>query len=53
MKAKFGDNVVFQNLERVSGPVIPFRVGSKTILLVLITLISALATMFIWDRFKS
>jgi uncharacterized YccA/Bax inhibitor family protein len=51
MKAKFGDNVVFsraQNLERVSGQVATIQgVGSKTILLVLITLISALATMFI------
>lgn len=56
MKAKFGDNVVFsraQNLERVSGQVATIQgVGSKTILLVLITLISALATMFILGPLK-
>lgn len=56
MKAKFGDNVVFsraQNLERVSGQVATIQgVGSKTILLVLITLISALATMFILGPHK-
>lgn len=51
MKAKVGNNVVFtraQNLERVSGQIATIQgVGSKTILLILITFISALATMFI------
>ena len=42
-----------QNLERVSGQVATIQgVGSKTILLVLITLISALATMFILGPLK-
>jgi hypothetical protein len=50
MKAKVGNNVVFtraQNLERVSGQIATIQgVGSKTILLILITFISALATMY-------
>ena len=56
MKAKVGNNVVFtraQNLERVSGQIATIQgVGSKTILLILITFISALATMFILGPLK-